>query len=272
MSKEERATRICPVCNSEYLAKKNRLKHGRQTTCSRKCSYRLRADGLNKSVLIDCATCGSKFLRTSSKMKSRHGNSFCSKECHYKGRGTGLVGRIVANPYVISEAGRIGFRIGAAKTREKRLAKGNYTHTEKTKAILSEKTSAAIAEGRLSAKSGIEDLVARELDRRGVPYQRQVAIRETNGRFAFVFDFMLSPCIALEVNGTFWHTDKRFYPDGPKYEVQSRGEARWNRKIKYAKAVGIEVLVIWEHDLKQDLRESVDVALKSAKEQLNLID
>ncbi len=37
------SNRTCPVCSIEYYADPQRLKHGRQTTCSRFCSYKLRA-------------------------------------------------------------------------------------------------------------------------------------------------------------------------------------------------------------------------------------
>ncbi len=33
----------CPVCGATYLAEPARLRHGRQSTCSRACSYKLRA-------------------------------------------------------------------------------------------------------------------------------------------------------------------------------------------------------------------------------------
>lgn len=36
-------SRTCPVCGTSYLADLQRLKHGRQSTCSRDCSYKLRA-------------------------------------------------------------------------------------------------------------------------------------------------------------------------------------------------------------------------------------
>lgn len=38
-----RSTRTCPMCGINYFADLVRLKHGRQSTCSRACSYKLRA-------------------------------------------------------------------------------------------------------------------------------------------------------------------------------------------------------------------------------------
>ena len=37
---------LCPVCNGPYEASVKRLSFGRQTTCSRQCSYRLRSQVL----------------------------------------------------------------------------------------------------------------------------------------------------------------------------------------------------------------------------------
>ncbi len=44
-----RVQRCCPICGTSYLAAPYRLKHGRQTTCSRACSYQLRAQSGPKS-------------------------------------------------------------------------------------------------------------------------------------------------------------------------------------------------------------------------------
>ncbi len=50
----------CPVCNDDYFADPKRLKHGRQTTCSRKCSYRLRGKERQKLKMLTCP-CGEVF-------------------------------------------------------------------------------------------------------------------------------------------------------------------------------------------------------------------
>lgn len=68
--------RMCPICNRKYVADPDRLKYGRQTTCSRKCSYRLRATKLSKRVTIKCQ-CGKEFVALPRRQ-------FCSKKCQYK--------------------------------------------------------------------------------------------------------------------------------------------------------------------------------------------
>jgi len=93
--------KTCPVCNKEYTADPKRLKFGRQTTCSRKCSYRMRS--LRKLVQIEltCAVCGKTYSRSPSRIKSEV--SCCSKECKGKAQTLGLIPHIVTKSYTYTE-------------------------------------------------------------------------------------------------------------------------------------------------------------------------
>ena len=93
--------RNCPVCNVEYNADPNRLKWGRQTTCSRKCSYLLRGENKTNKINCTCGNCGKSFTRPPSRIKSKHNNLFCSPSCQYQARSKGMTPRIVENPYDI---------------------------------------------------------------------------------------------------------------------------------------------------------------------------
>jgi hypothetical protein len=98
--------RDCPVCGITYSADEGRLKHNRQTTCSRKCSYEFRAkktsealhgrpsafkgvktgkSSWNKTsgVHINCGHCG-KDMRIEPNQEGR--KKFCSKACFFAGR------------------------------------------------------------------------------------------------------------------------------------------------------------------------------------------
>lgn len=72
--------RECPVCGRTYTANTNRLKHGRQTTCSRECSYKLRASELSSGITVYCRRCGKPMHTTASKQKKGFG-VYCSREC-----------------------------------------------------------------------------------------------------------------------------------------------------------------------------------------------
>ena len=83
----------CPVCGKPYQANPSRLKFGRETTCSRLCSYTLRSHGLKKLETKHCAVCKVPVTRSPSQNKSEFW--FCSPRCHYKARSKGLVKRHV---------------------------------------------------------------------------------------------------------------------------------------------------------------------------------
>lgn len=72
-------TRTCPICRVEYQADTKRLKHGRQTTCSRKCSYELRANKLSKLETRQCECCGENVTRVPSEF--RYDKTFCGDDC-----------------------------------------------------------------------------------------------------------------------------------------------------------------------------------------------
>ena len=92
--------RVCPECKHGYFASQTRLKWGRETYCSRECSYRGRARGLRTGHEVVCGVCERPIRRTPSQLKkAKYGTVFCSRICHYKGRGLGLTLRRVTRPY-----------------------------------------------------------------------------------------------------------------------------------------------------------------------------
>ena len=255
--------RKCPVCDVVYEAESNRLKVGRQTTCSRKCSYIWRKrNQLAKRIECECSVCGNKISRAISKIKSKHKAVFCSRKCHYVGRTMGLTKRVVIKPYNISDSARLAWKKGAQKARNTRIARNNYRHSDSTKVRLSKATSEAIASGRLKKISGIEYEVRDWLISRGVKFIHQFPIRNPNGTYACCFDFFLPDRnLAVEVNGTFFHSDPRFFPDGPIYEIQKRNAVAWERKISIAESLGIKICILWEYDLGKDFTNTVSTII-----------
>lgn len=251
--------RVCPVCKKTYEANPSRLKFGRETTCSRACSYIYRGDKITKSESLTCPTCGKKFERPPSHKRGKHGSVFCSPTCHYKGRGSGLSKRVVIKPYEISEEALIAWRKGAERTRLTRLERGNYAHSEATKKLMSERTTRAIAEGKIRRVSKLEDRVADYLSSRGVSFVRQFGIRDPlSGRYLATLDFLVNDKIAVEVNGTFWHADPRFYDLESLKPAQLRSLEKWASKIEILERLEIPLIVVWEHDLKQDFSGTLD--------------
>lgn len=112
--------RQCPVCEKTYEADPVRLRIGRQTTCSRECSYRQRADVRRTGVAHACASCGKVVVKVPSHMRSKHGSVFCSRACHYSGRSTGKSRRIVAGPYRYTPEGKAALIASARKPKGRR--------------------------------------------------------------------------------------------------------------------------------------------------------
>ena len=113
--------------------------------------------------------------------------------------------------------------------------------------------------------SKLEKEVGDALRRLRYKFKEQHPIFSTTGRCRGIFDFFLEAHgVAIEVNGTFWHSDPRHYPDGPVYKTQRRNAKSWKKKCKYAEQRGIRIIVLWEKDLRDapDMKEYVSKVLK----------
>lgn len=251
--------RECPACGDLYEADPGRLRWGRETTCSRACSYRLRGLQKENRTTLICPVCEAEFTRTPRQIKAKHGASFCSPACQYAGRSLGLTPRVVDKPYILV-APPMTAEQRARQVASRRAGKG-YSHSDESRARLSEATTRAMAEGRISAVSKLEDVAAKALDLHGVTYRRQVGIRGALGRYVACVDFLLDDGRVLEVNGTYWHTDPRVYPDGPLFPSQRRSAAQWVRKVAALESLGIPLVVVWELELRDDPAEAIRVAL-----------
>lgn len=255
--------RECPVCGSTYDFDPYRLKaFGRGVTCSWACSYRYRAERKRRSVELVCSTCGATVTRSPAQIKSKHPGVYCSRACHYAGRTAGLTLRVVDQPYNLVAI--VDRKALAAKAWATRRRLGKDHHTEETKARLREATARSIAL-RTDTVSKLEDVVAEVLDAAGIANVRQVAIRGDLGRFIAVVDFWLPDLgIFLEVNGTFWHTDPRTYPNGPIHDIQRRNAAAWDRKVRAIDALGIPLVIAWETDIRNNPAQAIETALGMA--------
>ena len=170
--------------------------------------------------------------------------------------------RVVVKPYEISEGARSAWRESAKRTRLTRLERGNYAHSEATKRLMSEITTRAIAEGKIRRVSKLEDRVSDYLESRGILFDRQYGIRDPiTGRYLASLDFFVDDRIAVEVNGTFWHADPRFYDLESLKPAQIRTLERWATKLDILTRLKIPLLVVWEHDLKEDFEGTLEMLI-----------
>ena len=61
--------------------------------------------------------------------------------------------------------------------------------------------------------------------------------------------------LVIEINGTYWHCDKRIYHDGPINDTQKEKIKKDEIKYNYLKENGYNLLIIWEKDIKENLKE-----------------
>ena len=97
--------------------------------------------------------------------------------------------------------------------------------------------------------SKLEDYFAENfLDIIGVDYIRQFEAKEI-GRF---YDFKLKNGPILEINGSYWHGDKRIYEEKDLNNVQKKNIYVDELKRRWAENKGIEIYYFWEKDIYEN--------------------
>ena len=150
----------------------------------------------------------------------------------------------------------------------------NIGHTDEVKNILREKSTAyfaiegnrakasrlttkAIAEGRLKPVSQLEEMVAQWFVEFDIDFKRQMPISVNfKSGFAYSVDFVVGN-IAIEVNGTYWHSDPRFYPLGATTYSQKRVDKNYKAKKSIIYSKGMKLIELWEHDLNTNLEKTI---------------
>lgn len=104
-----------------------------------------------------------------------------------------------------------------------------------------------IAAGRTGkTHNRLEQKFAAILDCMGIVYQQQYRLSR------YSYDFYIPSINALvEVHGTFWHADPRFYQPGNLSAIQHRNIANDRRKANCATQHDYRLLVFWEHDINR---------------------
>ena len=233
--------RNCPICGTIYDADPARLKHGRQTTCSRTCSYKLRAAGNKSGSQQQCASCGKLFYRATSQIKAKHGATCCSSDCAYQVRQ-----RVVEHPYVIVKTyDRTKAMKKAWETR--RAANKPYPDAARDKA----RANLIQNLQHLGGVSKFERKAAEVLRFIGFNIATSAVARNSNGTFGCVFDLLLPERrIIIECHGDYWHGG-RWTWDIPA-PSQSKNLAYESRKFAAARKMGFEFRILWESEFKKD--------------------
>ena len=146
---------------------------------------------------------------------------------------------------------------------KKRIIHGHtgIRHTEESKRIMAEATAKRHAEGKFSHTNTLPHcLMCDILDEMGLEYRSEVI----DGIFSF--DLLVEEKFYIEVDGDFFHSNPRFYPDGPVSKIQKRNRYNDYRKNKYCEESGKILLRFWEYDIKNLRKEVKEKILCTVKE------
>lgn len=233
---------ICANCGISFMASSFECheKAGRGKFCSRQCAGKHDAkvsdadkpriismyqDGMDSRQIA--STFGCSPTRVVQLLRSAHVDMSAGKAHH--GVKNGMHGR-THTPEAIE-------KIRAANRRQFSSNEARQRHAELT--------ADQIAAGRTGkTHNRLEQKFAAILDCMGIAYQQQYRLS------SFSYDFYFPAINALvEVHGTFWHADPRFYQGGARSAIQYRNVANDQRKLDCAIQHGFQLLVFWEHDI-----------------------
>jgi len=134
-----------------------------------------------------------------------------------------------------------------SESAKKRTIHGHtgHKHSEETKRIIAKKTIAAIKRGVFKHTQTKPHIVMSSiLDEMRINYKEEQSIEY------WLFDFLLTDFnLYLEVDGDYFHCNPLVYPNGPETETQEVNYHRDQRKNKYCKTHGIDIIRFWESDI-----------------------
>lgn len=228
--------RTCPVCGVVYEADSQRLKWGRQTTCSRACSYEARGTAKRNATWFVCAVCGKQFSRSPAQLKAKHGTNFCSRECHYRGRSLGLTQRVVTKPYNHSEATLEQFSKNAVLN----MNAGGFGRSD----------------------THFEDEVSEALTSLCLAHVRQFPVYDAERNRWLACDFFLPTLgLVVEVNCNGTHVDPRVTPRSTRSANRLAQIERDESRRAAIIAAGYRLVELWERDLREDIAGAVRLAV-----------
>ncbi len=103
--------------------------------------------------------------------------------------------------------------------------------------------------------SKLEQRFAKDfLDKLGVEYIYQFKAEDI-GRY---YDFRIVDGPIIEINGSYWHGDKRLYEEKDLNKVQKRSKYIDSIKEKWALEHGIPIYYIWEKDINETPLKVID--------------
>lgn len=147
-----------------------------------------------------------------------------------------------------------------SKAYNKNIIRHSTPHSESTKEKLRISTLNMIKRGVFKQiRSKPHTAMSVILDELNLSYEEE----KTHGHFSF--DFWLKDLdIYLEVDGDYFHSNPKFYPNGPESKTQKINYSRDCSKNRYVNSNNMKLLRFWEDDILKN-KERVICTLKQLK-------
>lgn len=134
-----------------------------------------------------------------------------------------------------------------SKTVKKRTS--NENKDKRLPVVKKEKTKRPKSHPKFGTSKLEEKFATNFLDKLGVDYVYQYEAKSI-GRF---FDFRIVPGgPIIEINGSYWHGDKRLYEDKDLNSIQRKNIRVDEHKKNWALRNGIPIYYIWEKDINEN--------------------
>lgn len=228
--------RVCELCGKAFTAAECEVRRGGGRFCCSRCWYSFlskKTKGKLKTKHIQkvCPTCNTSFSVAPS-LGSRKGHRFCSVECrskfqtgsgnpNFKNRKISVKCAMCGNEFI---TGAHRLTAGRGKTCSVSCRVEYYLKFQKK-----------------NKDTSIERATEAELIRRGIPYMKQVPIKEV----LTVVDFLLPNKTIVYCDGDYWHNLPH---------TKARGE----RQVVQLTALGYRVFRFWEHEINKDISACID--------------
>lgn len=244
----------CTFCGKKFITTKYKLEQG-NVFCSRHCYAEYKKEtckGKNnprysEKVSVICDNCGAEFLKKPSlaSITNSEGvnHNFCSKQCYWNYRKIYYVGDRLYN------TGKKMSEEFCEKVRQATLRQ--------------------YADGVLNKQTKPQIYINKLLDELDIPF-----VNEHTFKYYSVDNFLSDHNLIIEVMGDYFHANPLIYNNYNQLNaIQQKDVIRDKRKHTYiSKYFNIEILYLWEHDIKTNLELCKQLILKYINNNGHLID
>lgn len=146
-------------------------------------------------------------------------------------------------------------KLKQSESAKKRLIHGHTgrTHSQEEKIRMRYRTLERIKNGSFAKTNTIPHQELKSIiEQFGLKYEEEKIIEYWS------FDFYLNDYyLYIEVDGDYWHSNPKFYPDGPKTKSQKINWARDISKNNYCLKHNLKLVRFWENDIIQNRKEVI---------------